>query len=298
MYSENRLRTRPIVTIAPILVVALCGWPALTQAWTIVSVRAGERGNPQGEGTRLIWEWQVRADQDQGEVCDFHVCVGESEDTVEDISGLIEIDNDLRPPGWQSSISKVGNRVYLNWWAPGSVDCIRPPDQGDPENPGTAPRNRRFAVHAERDDFRRGSVEFIATNDRNADPTNGTLGDPRGRIPRGPLLTVSGVGCDLPDRGCTFTTVDFCELLGGTVAQDGCDTGACCVGVCVEASEYDCDGPGLVFGGTDTTCDDYECPEFTVIPTVSTWGALVLALLLVTGAKLRFGSTSRKRVPA
>ncbi|MGB0716220.1 MAG: hypothetical protein ACPGXK_10100 [Phycisphaerae bacterium] len=62
--------------------------------------------------------------------------------------------------------------------------------------------------------------------------------------------------------------------------------GACCLptGEC-EDGEFEgaCEAEGGIFLGEDTTCTENAC---TTVPTVSTWGLVVLALMLVAGAKL------------
>jgi hypothetical protein len=87
--------------------------------------------------------------------------------------------------------------------------------------------------------------------------------------------------------GCTYTTT----------------CGACCIfgGGCVDGvTESDCQllGPSL-FMGIGSTCTGSRgeigdtCPD--LIPTVSEWGLVILALLLLAGAKVSFG---RRRVRA
>ena len=95
-----------------------------------------------------------------------------------------------------------------------------------------------------------------------------------------------------------------CGSIGGPCDVQGCgqsgDTngdgipdkcGACCTAAgCTQTIETLCVGPSKSkYHGDGTTCEE-ACP--TGIPTVSEWGLVVLALLLLVAGKVYFG---RKR---
>jgi hypothetical protein len=69
-------------------------------------------------------------------------------------------------------------------------------------------------------------------------------------------------------------------------------TGACCdheTGDCTQAAQSACNCPKCEWS-KDTPCSAVECDaNFEPIPTVSEWGLAILALLLLTGAKIYFG---------
>jgi uncharacterized repeat protein (TIGR01451 family) len=75
-------------------------------------------------------------------------------------------------------------------------------------------------------------------------------------------------------------------------------TGGCCLpqGQCLEVTEVDCDAIGGLYNGDGTLCEGDEnsngiddlCEE--AIPTVSEWGLILFALLLLVAGLRRFGS--------
>ena len=105
--------------------------------------------------------------------------------------------------------------------------------------------------------------------------------------------------CD-PLTGCVHTQVDcddadpctrdVCTLASGCQHYDSGLCGACCdrsTYTCVDGvTAEDCICPACAFEAGET-CETTACDG--TIPTVSEWGLVVLALLLLTGAKLRFG---------
>jgi hypothetical protein len=104
------------------------------------------------------------------------------------------------------------------------------------------------------------------------------------------------------DSACADTddcTNESCTLDGCVIENDKC--GACCLaagpcmpmvtaGRCSDAPGA-FQGVGSVCTGLDGDGDGVEdaCDIVDTIPTVSEWGLVVLALLLLTGAKIRFG---------
>jgi hypothetical protein len=107
------------------------------------------------------------------------------------------------------------------------------------------------------------------------------------------------MNCDDGD----LCTVDNC--VGGACKHVNTICGACCIdtGNCVDSVTLsDCLGfPGdNVFHGPGSDCDgdadnngvDDSCGlgRADQIPTVSEWGLVILALLLLTGAKIYFGA--------
>jgi hypothetical protein len=109
--------------------------------------------------------------------------------------------------------------------------------------------------------------------------------DVNGVCVRGSPPTVTSSGCSArlcippPEEGaccrmdgvCTMATFEECTEVGNTYLGDGTE----CLG--------DSDGNGV----------DEACEE--PIPTVSEWGLLVLALLLLTWAKITYGMPGRRR---
>lgn len=104
-----------------------------------------------------------------------------------------------------------------------------------------------------------------------------------------------GACCDRLTGTCTETTESGCTgnstfSLGTQCTPGVCqpDKGACCVqtpfdALCSETKDVDCDG----FFTPGADCAAVACtPE--VIPTVSEWGLVLLALLLLVGAKVLF----------
>lgn len=116
-------------------------------------------------------------------------------------------------------------------------------------------------------------------------------------------------GCDPVTDQCVTTTIneqcdDFDPCTQDLCRPDGCEyfplCGACCVietGECLDSVQSaECAAAGGDFQGIGSLClgdndgdglDDL-CP-FSRVPTVSQWGLAILALLLLTGAKIRFG---------
>ncbi len=127
--------------------------------------------------------------------------------------------------------------------------------------------------------------------------------------------------CAELDPTCTQHTGACCELLTGACTDEilpgacsgeqqrwtkdttciaaGCEavTGACCdpdpFGGCTDGltlAECTCDGCEWT---KLASCDDVTCTPSQPIPTVSAWGLTILSLLLLTGAKIRFGRFPR-----
>lgn len=141
------------------------------------------------------------------------------------------------------------------------------------------------------------------TNQASCDALDGVYSDRK---------TCMGVGdqCPPPDRGaccdrltsiCTETTEPACDAnsvfnLGTRCASGVCrpDEGACCVQSAFNAScsiTKDIDCAGVFTAGTN--CNDVAC-GLGVIPAVSEWGLVILALTLLIGAKLRYRRTSAR----
>jgi len=84
------------------------------------------------------------------------------------------------------------------------------------------------------------------------------------------------------------------ETCADVLASGACTqhTGACCdqdtFGACAETRAEECTCAGCVWHKL-RTCDEVACPH-DPIPTVSNWGLLALALILVIAAKIRFAS--------
>ena len=83
---------------------------------------------------------------------------------------------------------------------------------------------------------------------------------------------------------------------GASCSDVLCDAvpGACCdqdpFGGCTETTQAECTCGQCVWHKL-STCSDIECLH-TPIPTVSEWGLVILALSLLTGAKVYFGRRS------
>lgn len=96
--------------------------------------------------------------------------------------------------------------------------------------------------------------------------------------------------------------LDICDVDDGTSLDvngnglpDECDPGACRLAdfTCVtHLSQSDCESQGGTYDGGATTCD-WACPEH--VPAVSTWGMVVLVLLVLTAGTVVVG---RRRIPA
>lgn len=110
------------------------------------------------------------------------------------------------------------------------------------------------------------------------------------------LVCAEPGACCLPSGECEEGEFEgACEEEGGTFLGEGsvcgpeaCEiTGACCLpnGTCEEEHEDHCLEEGGVFQGGGTTCNENACAS---VPTVSTWGLVVLSLLLIVAAKIRW----------
>ncbi len=102
---------------------------------------------------------------------------------------------------------------------------------------------------------------------------------------RGDCRTSSQALCDCEQ--CTWTKNAACSQVTCVAAE-----GACCdhgpFGTCTDGvtlASCDCSTCAWVKLGA---CAEMDCPHDT-IPTVSTWGLVVLSLMLMAGAKIRFG---------
>ena len=115
------------------------------------------------------------------------------------------------------------------------------------------------------------------------------------------LPVPTGACCNDAEGICTVTTGNECQVPGLRYGGDGsdCNTidppcglrGACCndaEGFCTITLEIDCQLIGLRYGGDGSDCGSID-PRCGPIPTVSGWGLVVLALILMVGAKLYFG---------
>jgi len=113
---------------------------------------------------------------------------------------------------------------------------------------------------------------------------------------------VQGACCDRLTGSCSSTLQAACNCadcvwtVGGACGSTPCVTiqGACCVQTeqtaeCTQTSQAAC----ATLGGTwtrETDCSAVECePLFTPIPTVSEWGLVIMALMLLVGGKVYFG---------
>jgi hypothetical protein len=120
--------------------------------------------------------------------------------------------------------------------------------------------------------------------------------------------------CDIAncggDPGCTDCNgngiPDGCEPdCNGNGIPDDCDDVPCppILGACCNHDPFIACADGLSRAECsctrcewtqDVLCADVECPRDS-IPTLDAWGLVVLALLLITGAKVRFGSVRRNQ---
>jgi hypothetical protein len=134
---------------------------------------------------------------------------------------------------------------------------------------------------------------------------------------------IAGVGCgaayffspyrdrdcndnDIPDEceDCNANGIpDECDLAACTgdpscadrnhdSIPDGCEMGACCdqgsLGDCTDGLfQKECNCPRCAWVEF-SSCDEVDCARES-IPTLSAWGLAILSLLLLTGAKIRFG---------
>ena len=108
-------------------------------------------------------------------------------------------------------------------------------------------------------------------------------------------------------NGCQSSVGIVSSECEASVCVPSPDSGACCCkGPCLETdgvcctpdlSEEECEALDdvCIYAGEGTSCDDDDgdgrpdaCQQ--PIPTVSEWGLVILTLLLLIAAKLRFGS--------
>ncbi len=128
------------------------------------------------------------------------------------------------------------------------------------------------------------------------------------------VCTEDGYGIcyvDTDDDGfldtCAMITPSACHALGGTFRGFGTacgDIGACCMDSngdqligdpCADIDQIACDAQGGAFQGVGTSClgdqdgngTDDACRN--EIPAVSTWGLIIMTLLLLVGIKISFG---------
>jgi hypothetical protein len=105
------------------------------------------------------------------------------------------------------------------------------------------------------------------------------------------LPAVEGTPCSDDGDECTD---DFCSGPGAMCLHpDNGECGACCLGAdqCMDdVTNSTCLNQMGVFLGPHSTCAEQgdNCADLDRIPTVSQWGLAVLALVLLTGAKLYF----------
>jgi len=118
-------------------------------------------------------------------------------------------------------------------------------------------------------------------------------------------IRVTGACCDLLSGTCTeYVEASACFgtqqawTVGVACADVECDAviGACCdhdpFGACTDGVTLAaCDCPTCEWVKLGS-CSELDC-QHTPIPTVSSWGLAILTLLLVTGAKIRFGRAWR-----
>ncbi len=105
-------------------------------------------------------------------------------------------------------------------------------------------------------------------------------------------INITGACC-LPDHRCEEIDEQDCLDQGGVPHGPGSvcvGVVACCLpdGTCEEIDSLCCDNPvPECLGDADGNGKDRACEQN--IPTVSVWGLVVLALLLLTGVKIYFG---------
>jgi hypothetical protein len=134
--------------------------------------------------------------------------------------------------------------------------------------------------------------------DADEDALDGQCGD---QCPSDPFKTALG------QCGCGIADLDS-DLDGVADCLDGCpeDPEKTAPGQCgCGTSETDSDADTVadcndVCPQEDDTVDDDQngtpdCAQFQPIPTASTWGLVIMAFLLLIGAKLRFGSPKRAK---
>lgn len=123
----------------------------------------------------------------------------------------------------------------------------------------------------------------------------------------GNCAEITGACCDSLTGNCFESIQGDCPetashttwTLGAACADVNCQAamGACCdsgtndptVATCSQTTLAQCDCARCTWTKA-VACDDIEClPDFQTIPTVSEWGLVVLALLLLVGGKIYFG---------
>jgi hypothetical protein len=122
-----------------------------------------------------------------------------------------------------------------------------------------------------------------------------------GGVPQGPgSVCTTAQACCWPDDTCAMVDPLCCGDLRGTVTPGECgERQACCddVGYCYMADESCCTANGDTPQGAGTAClgdgdgdgvDDACEGEQEPIPTVGAWGLVILALMLLVGAKVYF----------
>jgi hypothetical protein len=122
-----------------------------------------------------------------------------------------------------------------------------------------------------------------------------------------PGVTCGDISCEETRGACCNALTGFCSVVlqsqcvgadqswseGLDCTDISCNPaqGACCIATemtaeCTQTSQADCAGEWT----RDTDCADVTCePLFTPIPTVSEWGLVIMALLLLVGGKVYFG---------
>jgi hypothetical protein len=118
---------------------------------------------------------------------------------------------------------------------------------------------------------------------------------------------VTGSCCNTLAGGCaTAVTQDQCGAgtdfvwnEGGTCSSCTPRLGACCIrsdnltAECHSTTVAECDAAGGVWSDSQP-CSAADCtPNFITIPAVSEWGLVVLALVLIVGGKIYWGSVRR-----
>ena len=125
-----------------------------------------------------------------------------------------------------------------------------------------------------------------------------------GGVPQGPgTICTTAQACCFPNDTCANVDPLCCGDLGGTVTAGLCGgMQACCMdtGACYMADDACCTANGDTPKGAGSVClgdangngVDDACEEPGVIPTVSEWGLVILALSLLVAGKIYF---SRRR---
>ena len=131
-----------------------------------------------------------------------------------------------------------------------------------------------------------------------------------GGVPQGPgTVCTTSQACCFPNDTCAMVDPLCCGDLGGTVVAGACSgMQACCddaTGACYMADEACCLANGHTPKGAGTVClgdldangVDDACEPSGEIPTVSTWGLVVMALLLLVVGKAYFGRRRAQALP-